>query len=95
MHPFKPLLFALLASLSTGCADQMLGNDRIRDSIAGSLGLPASDLTIVDRRADGPTNTNVVVDARNNGRYVCTINGGNIMTFGMTNAPYCRRPGAT
>lgn len=89
------VLFALLAAVPAGCAEQMLGNDRIRDSIAGSLGLQAADLTIVDRRADGPTNTNVIVEARGNGRYVCTINGGNLLTFGMTNAPYCRRPGAT
>ncbi len=95
MHMTRLLFLALLAAVPAGCAEQMLGNDRIRDSIAGSLGLPASDLTIVDRRADGPTNTNVIVDARNNGRYVCTSNGGNILTFGMTNAPYCRRPGAT
>lgn len=89
------VLFALLAAVPAGCAEQMLGNARIRDSIAGSLGLQAADLTIVDRRADGLTNTNVIVEARGNGRYVCTINGGNLLTFGMTNAPYCRRPGAT
>ncbi len=50
--------------LAAGCADQMLGNDRARDSISGSLGLPAADVTIVDRRADGPTNTNFIVDNR-------------------------------
>ena len=80
--------------LLAGCADQMLGNDRARNSIAGSLGLPAADVTIVDRRADGPTNTNLIVDTRANGRFVCTINGGNIATFEMTNGAACRRPGA-
>ena len=80
--------------LAAGCADQMLGSDRARDSISGSLGLPAADVTIVERRADGPTNTNFIVDTRSNGRFVCTINGGNIMTFGLTNGASCRRPGA-
>ena len=80
--------------LAAGCADQMLGNDRARDSISGSLGLSAADVTIVDRRADGPTNTNFIVDTRANGRFVCTINGGNIATLGMTNGAACRRPGA-
>ena len=80
--------------LASGCADQMLGSDRAKDSISGSLGLPATDVTIVERRADGPTNTNFIVDTRSNGRFVCTINGGNIMTFGMTNGAFCRRPGA-
>ena len=80
--------------LAAGCADQMLGSDRAKDSISGSLGLPAADVTIIERRADGPTNTNFLVDTRANGRFVCTINGGNIMTFGLTNGAYCRRPGA-
>ena len=80
--------------LVVGCADQMLGSDRAKDSISGSLGLPAADVTIVERRPDGPTNTNFIVDTRSNGRFVCTINGGNIMTFGMTNGAFCRRPGA-
>ena len=38
--------------------------------------------------------TTEVVDTRANGRFVCTINGGNIMTFGLTNGAFCRRPGA-
>ena len=80
--------------LAAGCADQMLGNDRARDSISGSLGLPIADVTIVERRADGPTNTNFIVDTRANGRFVCTINGGNIATLGMTNGAACRRPGS-
>lgn len=80
--------------LAASCADQMLGNDRARDAIAGSLGLPTADVIIVDRRADGPTNTNFIVDTRANGRFVCTINGGNIATLGMTNGASCRRPGA-
>ena len=80
--------------LAAGCADQMLGSDRARASISGSLGLPTADVAIVGRRADGPTNTNLIVDTRANGRFVCTINGGNIMTFGMTNGAFCRRPGA-
>lgn len=89
---------AVIAALATlplaaGCAEQMLGNDRAQNSISGALGLPAADVTIVERRADGPTNTNFVVDTRTNGRFVCTINGGNIATFGMTNGAACRRPG--
>ena len=92
---FRPAIVALAIPLLTaGCADQMLGSDRARDSISGSLGLPATDVTIVERRADGPTNTNFIVDTRTNRLFVRTINGGNIMTFGMTNGAYCRRPGA-
>lgn len=58
------------------------------------LGLPAADVTTVNRRPDGPTNTHFIVDTRANGRFVCTINGGNIATLGMTNGAFCRRLGA-
>ena len=92
---YRPAIAMLaILPLAVGCADQMLGTDRARDSISGSLGLPVADVTIVERRADGPTNTNFIVDTRANGRFVCTINGGNIMTFGLTNGAFCRRPGA-
>ena len=92
---YRPAIAMLaMLPLATGCAEQMLGNDRARDSISGALGLPAADVTIVDRRADGPTNTNFIVDTRANGRFVCTINGGNIATLGMTSGAACRRPGA-
>ncbi len=92
---YRPAIAMLaMLPLSAGCADQMLGNDRARDSISGALGLLSTDVTVVERRADGPTNTNFIVDTRANGRFVCTINGGNIMTFGMTNGAFCRRPGA-
>lgn len=94
----KPRLFALALSVAVpalaGCAEQMLGNDRARGSISGTLGIPSSDATIVDRRADGPTNTNFIVDTKVNGRFICTINGGNIVTLGLTNGAQCRRPGA-
>ena len=92
---YRPAI-AMLAvlPLAAGCADQMLGSDRAKDSISGSLGLPAADVTIVERRADGPTNTNFIIDTRANGRCVCAINGGNIMTFSLTNGASCRRPGA-
>ncbi len=84
----------LFTCVLAGCADQMLPNDCARGSISGSLGLPVTDVTIVDRRADGPTNTNFIVDTRANGRFVCTINGGNVLTFGLTNGAFCHRPGA-
>jgi len=92
---FRPAI-AMLAMLPlvAGCADQMLGNDRARNSISGSLGLPTADVAIIERHADGPTNTNFIVDTRANGRFVCTINGGNIATLGITNNAACRRPGA-
>lgn len=90
----RAAVLCLLAPLLGSCADQMLSNDRAAASIAGSLGLPPSEVSVVSRSADGPTNTNFIVQTANNGRFVCTINGGNALTFGMTNAPYCRRPGA-
>ena len=85
----------LAAAALTGCADQMLSNDRAVSSIAGQLGVQPADVTVVSRTNDGPTNTVFLVEARGQGRFVCTINGGNVLTFGMTNGAACHRPGAT
>ena len=85
---------AMLAGMA-GCADQMLPKIRAAASIAGNLGVQPGDITVVQRTNDGPTNTNFLVEARGlPGRFVCTINGGNIMTFGLTNGAACHRPGA-
>ena len=93
MH-LLPVALLLACIPLASCADQLLSDDRAIGSISGSLGIPASEVRVVGRRADGPTNTNFIVETEKNGRYVCTINGGNVMTFGMTNGAACRRPGA-
>ena len=89
----KLAAIALLASLA-GCAGQILSDERARASIAGNLGVAPGDVSIVSHVADGPTDTNFLVEARwIAGRRVCVINGGNILTMGMTNGAYCHRPG--
>jgi hypothetical protein len=45
----------------------------------------------VNKHVDG-TNTYVAVKA-NGGEYNCVINGGNLLSFGMTNPPTCAKKG--
>lgn len=71
------------------CQQQMLSDDRMTQSIAGTLGVPPSDVTLSDRRTDGPTNTYVIARVRNGSSYACTVNGGGILAMGMVNPPTC------
>jgi hypothetical protein len=73
----------------SGCQQQMTSDDRMASSIAGTLGVPISDVTLSDRRPDGPTNTFVTAKIRNGGTYACTVNGGGLLAMGMLNPPSC------
>ena len=66
-----------------------LSDERILSETGGVLGLSPSDLTLVERRTAG-TNTYVTLKARNGKTYACTVNGGNLLSFGMTNPPICQ-----
>jgi len=69
-----------------------LSDDRIKSESAGALGLSPGQLTIVDRRTEG-VNTYVQLKAGPGQDYTCIINGGNLLSFGMTNPPQCSRKG--
>lgn len=80
---------ALALLLATaGCADQLLSDNRLRDTTAMALSQPASSVTISDRRGDGPTNTYYVAHTPK-GTYNCIINGGGVLAMGITNPPDC------
>lgn len=72
-----------------GCQAQMLSDDRMASSIAGTLGVAVGDVTLSNRRSDGPTNTYVVATVRNGGSYACVINGGGLLAAGVINPPTC------
>lgn len=84
-----------LVVLSGGCGTlagntNMLTDERIRSEVGGALGVKAEEVTIVDSRTEG-TNTYVNVKTGNRQSHACIINGGNMLSFGMTNPPVCSR----
>lgn len=68
----------------------MLSDDRVVTESAATLGLAPADLKLVSRQTSG-TNTFAVLRARDGKEFSCTINGGNLLSFGMTNPPVCQR----
>jgi hypothetical protein len=84
----KPAFVIIAAIALSGCADQMLSNDRIRDSTARVLNQPASAITVSDRQADGPMSTSYIATT-SRGSYRCTIGGGSISQLGITETPEC------
>jgi hypothetical protein len=81
-------VFSVGLALS-GCQAEMMSNDRMASSIAGTLGVPVSSVTLSDRRTDGPTNTYVVATLSDGKRFACTINGGGVLAMGIINPPNC------
>lgn len=103
MPRFVPRAVALSAlvflggCVLTGCGSiagstNMLSDERLKSEAAGALGLSPSDLTLLNRRTEG-TNTFYSVKGRDGREYSCTLNGGNLLSFGMTNPPSCNRRG--
>lgn len=87
------LISALLVASLAGCSavatkTNTLSDERILSETGGVLGLSPSDLTLVERRTQG-VNTYVTLKARDGKTYACTVNGGNLFSFGMTNPPVC------
>ncbi|AIC20882.1 MULTISPECIES: hypothetical protein [Pseudomonas] len=69
-----------------------LSDEQIKSQTSGALGYAPSDVSIVSRRTEG-TNTYVALKTNDNKEFNCIINGGNLLTLGMTNPPSCARKG--
>lgn len=92
------LLFASLAAVAlAGCnavatKTNTLTDEKIKSNTAGTLGYQPDDLTITNRRTEG-VNTYVNLKAKDGKEFTCVINGGNLLSFGMTNPPSCSKKG--
>jgi hypothetical protein len=90
-RPIRNVFTVLAASLTlAGCADKILSDDRIRDSTALALNLPASSVVISGRQYDGMMSTYYTASTRR-GVYRCRISGGSVNMLGMTDPPDCAR----
>jgi len=87
----------LVLSSLAGCnviasKTNVLNDEKITSIGAGALGYAPDDLTLVNRRTDG-TNTYANFRSKDKKEFVCIINGGNLLTMGMTNPPSCSKKG--
>lgn len=94
---FQLCITASLALTLGGCSSlasktNTLTDDKIKSQTSAALGLQPEELTIVSRRTEG-TNTYVNLKSFKGKEFTCMINGGNILTLGMTNPPICGKKG--
>lgn len=82
------LALALAPIALSGCANAILSDDRIKTNTASALGVSPDQITISDRKYDGMTNTYYTASAAGRS-YACTINGGTVISMGITNPPTC------
>jgi hypothetical protein len=91
----KIILTCSVAFTIAGCTTiatktNVLSDERIKSETAGVLGYSPSDLTILDRRTEG-VNTFVRLKTKDKKEFNCTINGGNLLSMGVTNPPMCSK----
>lgn len=84
-----------LAAPMTACStlaekSNFLSDERLVAESAGALGLAPADLKLQSRSTSG-TNTYAVLRGKDGKEYSCTVNGGNLLSFGMVNPPTCQR----
>ena len=99
MVHITPRALALITLISLGgcgsiaSSTNSLSDERLKSEAAGALGLSPGELSLLNRRTES-TNTYYAVKARDGKEYNCVINGGNLLSFGMTNPPNCKRKGS-
>lgn len=91
------VLIAAASLFFTGCAaiagkTNTLTDERIKSETSGALGYSPSDISIVSRRTEG-VNTYVNLKANDGKEFTCIVNGGNLLSMGMTNPPMCSKKG--
>jgi hypothetical protein len=87
----KNAFVLVIVAMSTlaGCASQLLTEDRLLSNTADALFVKTSELTITERHEKVP-NTFYVATINKTGRqYNCIVNGGSVLTMGITNPPMC------
>jgi hypothetical protein len=86
MSRTRILLVSIAIALFSGCASTFLPPERLASETAGSLGVPASQISISNVRTEG-TNTYYIARTKAGKKYACVINGGNALTLGLVNPP--------
>ena len=86
MSHTRILLVSIAIALCSGCASTFLPPERLASETAGSLGVPASQISISNVRTEG-TNTYYIARTKAGKKYACVINGGNALTLGLVNPP--------
>lgn len=87
------LMISCAAALLVGCSavaekTNMLNDEDIKKETAGVIGVSPSELTVVESYTTG-TNTHATLRTTSGKQYICTVNGGNLLSFGMVNPPTC------
>jgi hypothetical protein len=87
-----PLSLAMSACGTIAENTNMLSDDKIVSQSAGALGFEPGELTLESRRTEG-TNTYANLKSKSGQEYACIINGGNLLTMGISNPPSCAKKG--
>ncbi len=86
------LVLGIAGCSTIASSTNVLTDEKIKSQSAGALGYEPSELSIVSRRTEG-TNTYVNLKATDKKEFTCVINGGNLLSMGMTNPPMCSKKG--
>ena len=92
---YPTFLFPLCLLAISGCGTiaektNMLSDTDLTNKAAASIGYAPADVTLVNKTLDG-TNTYFTVRSNDGKVFNCMVNGGNILTMGLTNPTSCTK----
>ena len=78
----------LVPVVLAACQSTILPDDKVKSETARVLNVTPDQVAISNRHSEGISDTSYIASAA--GRtYACTINGGTVLSLGMSNAPVC------
>jgi len=90
---FLGLIITATALMTTACSTvaektNMLSDADLVTKASGVLGVDYSEVSLLSKHMDG-TNTYFQVKQKGGRIFNCQVNGGNLLSFGMTNPTSC------
>lgn len=88
---WQPLLLGLMTTGIVACQDGRFSDVRLTTDTAEVVGVSPTELTISNRRTEGPVDTYYIATTASGAQYVCVLRGGGILDAGPPKIPSCDR----
>lgn len=88
---WQPVLLGLMTTGIVACQDSGLTDGRLMTNTAEVVGVSPTELTISNRRAEGPVDTYYIATTASGAQYVCVVRGGGMLDAGPPRPPSCDR----
>lgn len=88
---WQALFLGMVTTGIVACQDSKLSDVRLTTNTAEVVGVSPTELTISNRRTEGPVDTYYIATTASGAQYVCVVRGGGMLDAGPPRLPSCDR----